>query len=170
MDKAEKAVRKLVARSEKLRAQAEERRQELMQRAEESREELMRQAEARREELARRAETIRAEFSERVNAETVTSFAGWTLISTGIAWGVTDWLRGSRSMRSLVFPIAMIVMGTAVLSGNTAWQRRSAHISETEARLREELSGLGPFARARVIRDMAEETVPLVRKISFRNN
>ena len=38
-----------------------------------------------------------------------------------------------------------------------------------EARVREEMYALDPFARFTVLRDVAGETVPFVRKISLRN-
>lgn len=130
---------------------------------------LMEKAETGRDELARRAEEIRERFAENVTTDVVTNFAGWTLVSTGIAWGVTDWMKGRRMMRSLVVPIGLIVMGTALLSGGRMWQRRSEHISEAEIRVREQIGALDPFARLRVLRDVAEETVPFVRRISVRN-
>jgi hypothetical protein len=135
----------------------------------ERREEMARRAELSREELARRAQDIREQFAERVDRETVTSFAGWTLVSTGIAWGVTDWLRGQRGLRSLIFPIGLIVLGTAVLGGGAAWTRRAEHIGEAEMRVREELAGLDPFARMRVLRDVGEESMPFVRRLSAHN-
>lgn len=145
------------------------RREALAERAGASREELARRAEMGREELMRRAEEIRESFAENVTQEVVTNFVGWTLISTGIAWGVTDWMRGRRTVRTLLLPIGMLVLGTAVLGGGTAWHRRSEHISETEERVRAELQALDPFARFRILRDVAEETVPFVRRMSVRN-
>jgi hypothetical protein len=144
-------------------------RDQLMEDMSVRREELMQRAEIGREELARRAEEIRAQFAEHVNQDAVTTFAGWTLVSTGIAWGVTDWLRGRRTLRSLLLPIGLIVLGTAVLGGSNVLQRREEHIGEAEMRVREELSALDPFARFRILKDMTEETVPFVRRISGQN-
>jgi hypothetical protein len=135
----------------------------------EQRERLAKQAEVGREELARRAEEIREQFAEHVTQEAVTGFAGWTLVSAGVAWGVTDWMRGRRGLQDMLLPIALIVLGTAVLGGGSAWRRRSMHIDEAEMRVREELSHLGPFARSRVIKDMAEEGMPLVRRMAGHN-
>jgi hypothetical protein len=134
------------------------------------REEMMMRAEEGREELARRAHEIREQFEESMNAEAVTGFAGWTLISTGIAWGLTDWIRGRRSMNSLLFPIGLIALGTAVLGGGSVWHRRSAQISVAESRVRDELRALDPFARLRVLKDVGEETMPLIRRISGHHN
>jgi len=141
----------------------------LSERFDERREELMQAAAERREMLARRADEIREQFAENVNQEAITGFAGWTLISTGVAWGVTDWMRGRRGVRSLLLPIGLIVLGTAVLGGGTMWHRRSIHIDEAEMRVREELEALDPFARFRILRDVASDTVPLVKHISVRN-
>lgn len=130
---------------------------------------LMERAETGRDELARRAEEIRERFSENMTAEVVTSAAGWTLISTGIAWGVTDWLKGRRLLRSLIFPAGLIVLGVAVLGGGAFMHRRGGYIDEAEMAVREQISKLDPFARLRVLRDVAEESVPFVRRISVRN-
>ena len=126
-------------------------------------------AEEGREELAQRAAELRAQFAENVTQQAVTSFAGWTLVSTGIAWGVTDVMKGRLTFRSLVAPIALLAFGAAVLGGGSMWQRRSAHISEAESRVREEMYALDPFARFRVLRDVGGETVPFVKRISLRN-
>lgn len=135
----------------------------------EQRAELMERAEMGRDELARRARAIRESFAENVHTDVVVNFAGWTLISTGIAWGVTGWMRGKRGAGALFLPIAMLVLGTSLLGGGAWWQRRSAHIGEAEIRVRAELEKLDPLARFRVLRDMAGETVPFVRNISVRN-
>lgn len=126
-------------------------------------------AEAGREELGRRAAEIQERFSEAVDADVVTNFAGWTIVSAGVAWGVTDWMRGRRMLRNLIGPIALLVLGTTLLSGGRMWQMRAARIGETEARVREEMRDLDPLARLRVLRDVAEESVPFVRRISVRN-
>jgi hypothetical protein len=160
----------MTSRRDKMMKAMDARREELMHRSEEGREAVLRRAEMTREEMARRAEEIREQFAERVTTEAVVGFAGWTLISAGIAWGVSDWMRGQRSMRSLLLPIVLVASGTAVLGGGNVWHRRSHHISEAEMRVREELSGLDPFARVRVLKDMSQETLPLVRRITWRHN
>lgn len=135
----------------------------------ERRAELMEQAEAGREELARRAEQIREQFAENVTQEAITSFTGWTLVSTGIAWGVTDWMRGRRGFNSMIVPLALLALGMAVLGGGSMWHRRAITIGEAEERVREELAQLGPFARTRVLRDVAEASVPFVHRITSHN-
>lgn len=132
--------------------------------------ELLEFADARRQALMRRADEIREQFEENVSSELVTNFTGWTLVSAGISWGVTDWMRGRRSLTSMWLPVALITLGAAVLSGNRAWQSRAMHIGEAEERVREELQSLDPFARMRVVKDVATETIPLVRNVSFRRN
>jgi hypothetical protein len=133
------------------------------------REEIMQRAEVGRDELARRAEEIREQFAEHVDREAVTTFAGWTLVSTGIAWGVTDWIRGRRRVRNLVLPIVLLVTGTFILGGGSVLQRRAVRIDEAEMRVRDELLALDPFARFRILKDMTEETMPLIRRISEHN-
>lgn len=134
-----------------------------------SRDELADELAIRREQLMQRAEELREEWADRVDEDTITNFAGWTLISTGLAWGVTKWTRGARGMSALLLPIGLIAAGAAVLSGSAAWQRRAVHIGEAELRVREELAALDPFARVRVLRDAASDAVPFIRHITVRN-
>lgn len=145
--------------------QTEQAREELMNRAEMVAE----KAEVGREEMARRAEMIRERFAENMTQDAMTNFAGWTMVSTGIAWGVTDWTRGKRAMSSYLLPAVLVALGAAVLSGGRMWQRRSVHIDEAELRVRDELRTLDPFARLRVLRDMADETAPLIRRLARHN-
>lgn len=135
----------------------------------EARGELMDRVEETRDELMQRAEDIKARFADQATQEKVTGFAGWTLVSAGLAWGMTDWMRGRRNMGSLVLPMALIAMGVAMLGGGSAWRHRAAAISEAEMAVREQLSSLGPLGRARVLRDMAAESAPLIRRIAHRN-
>lgn len=134
-----------------------------------TRDDLTEEFSARRDELMRRAEELRDQFAEHVDEETIASFTAWTLISTGLAWGITKWARGGRRMLDLLLPIGLIAAGAAVLGGSSIWQRRAVHIGEAEMRVREELASLDPFARTRVLRDAARETVPLIRHINIRN-
>ena len=143
--------------------------EELVERLSERTEGLRERADIGREELSRRAAEIRAQFAEHVDREAVTTFTGWTLVSTGVAWGVTEWVRGRRRFRNMVLPIGLLAIGAVVLGSSTYLERRAIHIDEAEMRVREELNGLDPFARFRVLRDMTEETVPLVRRLSEHN-
>ena len=135
----------------------------------ETRGELMQRAEDTREDLMQRAEDIRARFADQAMQEKVTGFAGWTLVSTGLAWGMSDWMRGHRRIGSLLLPMTLIGMGVAMLGGGSAWRHRVAVVSEAEAAVREQLSSLGPLGRAQVLRDMAAESAPLIRRIAHRN-
>jgi hypothetical protein len=141
----------------------------IAERFDETRRALTERAETSREELAERAALLREQFAQHVTADAVTTFSGWTLVSTGLAWGVTDFMRGRRGVRSLVLPMSLIAMGAAVLGGGTLLHRRATQIGEAEVRVREELAELGPFARARVLRDVTDDTPTLVRRIAMRN-
>jgi len=129
-----------------------------------------RRMDERREELARKAEEIRAQFAEHVQREQVTGFVGWTLISTGLALGVTSFVRGQRKFRHLILPIGFVALGAAVLGGSSAWERRAAHIAEAEVRVREQMDALDPLARMQVLRDIGKDTVPdFVRRMPAHN-
>lgn len=145
--------------------QFEQTREDLMERAQEMAE----KAGASREDLARRAEIIRERFAENVTQEAVTNFVGWTMVSAGIAWGVTDWTRGRRAWTSYLLPGLLVALGAAAMSGGRVWQHRAALIDEAELRVRDDLRTLDPFARLRVLRDMSEETAPLIRRLARHN-
>jgi len=116
----------------------------------------------RRDEMMKRAEEIRARFQEGLDRDTVQSAAGWTLVSTGIAFGVTQFTKGRRGVGALLLPLALIVGGAAVL-GSAVARRRGIHISDVEATFREQLSELDPIARMQVLRDMRSDFVPFVK-------
>lgn len=118
---------------------------------------------ARREELMARADELRERFADNVDEEVVAQAAGWTLVSAGIAVGVTMWFRGRRTVLAMLLPIGLIT-GGAMLLGNTAWHRRGSRILEAEARVREELASLDPVARLQVMREVGPETMPFVRR------
>lgn len=117
---------------------------------------------ARRDELKERADQIREKFAENVDRDTVSTAVGWTLMSGGIAFGVTQWIRGRRSVFGLIGP-ALIVIGGVSLLGNSALHRRGIRIDEAEMAVREQLSALDPVARFRVLRDVNRESLPFVR-------
>lgn len=125
---------------------------------ESAREELL----ARREALMHRAEELREQFTESVDSDAVTMATGLALFSGGVAWAVTAGVRGRRRAGSFVFPVLLIIAGS-VLAGRGASNRRGTHIAETEQRVRDELSGLDPLARIRVLRDMAGEQLAFLR-------
>jgi hypothetical protein len=129
-------------------------REELMSRGGDMRDDLM----ERRAALAERAAHIREQFAENVDRDAVTMTAGLTLVSTGLALGITYLIRGRRGFGLLAMPVMLVFAGMTLL-GNGAWHRRGVHIDAAEIRVREELATLDPFARAQVLKDMATEAV-----------
>jgi len=117
---------------------------------------------ARREELMERAQEIRERFQESVNRDTVTSAVGWTLVSGGVAFGVTQFVRGRRGIWALLLPVALIVGGAALLGTGFA-HRRGVRIGDVEAEFRTQLAELDPIARMQVLRDMRGDFMPFVR-------
>lgn len=115
----------------------------------------------RKDALMARADEIRERFAENADRDAVTMTVGLTLLSAGVAWGVTQWLRGRRGILMWVLPVGLVMTGSA-LSANGAWHRRGSHIDEAEERVRAELATLDPLARVRVMRDMAGESLPFV--------
>lgn len=113
---------------------------------------------ARRDELMERAERIREDFMDNVDSDTVTMAVGLSLVSGGVAWGVTQVLRGRRGALMIFAPVGLVAAGL-VIAGRGAMHRRSAHIEQVRA----ELLGLGPFARKRVLKDVVVEEHPFVR-------
>lgn len=116
----------------------------------------------RRDELMERAQELRERFADNVTQETVTEFAGLTLMSTGVAWALTNLVRGRRSVLPFVLPGVMFVAGLALL-GNGALRVRGHRILEAEDRVRAELAALDPIARVQVMRGVAPNAVPFVR-------
>ena len=105
---------------------------------------------ARREELARRAEEIYERFADSIDRDTVVTAAGWTLVSTGIAFGVTQWLRGRRGILAILAPLLFMAAGAAVLTGGFA-TRRGARMAQAEEDIRSSLAALDPVARVQVL-------------------
>jgi hypothetical protein len=65
-------------------------------------------------------------------------------------------------LSALALPVLLLIGGSA-LAGRGAAHRRDLGIDEAEVRVREELASLDPFARARVLKDMASEQLrPLI--------
>lgn len=130
-----------------------------------SKEELMERTEemlARREELMERAAEIRERFQENLDADTITTAVGWTLVSGGLAFGVTQWIRGRRGVMGLVLPIAVLISGVALLT-NGFTHRRERRISEVEAGIRMQLAELDPIARWQVLSHVGRDSSPFAR-------
>lgn len=117
---------------------------------------------ARREELMERAAELRERFQENVTADVVTTAVGWSLVSTGIAMGVTLWMRGKRGILALFLPIGLLAGGAALL-GNGYLHRRGMRIENAEAQVRDQLAALDPVGRMQVLRDVGRESMPFVR-------
>lgn len=117
---------------------------------------------ARRDALMERAEEIREQFRDSVDADAVTAAAGLSLVSGGVAWALTSALRGRRGLLSLLVPACLIFAGV-VVAGRGAVGHRSKRISTVEDLVRDEMSGLDPLAKARVLRDMTSEQLSFVR-------
>jgi len=117
---------------------------------------------ARREELMERAQEIRERFQENVDRDVVASAAGWTLISGGVAFGITQFVRGRRGLWALLLPIALIA-GGATLLGTGLAHRRGVRIGDVEAEIRAQLAELDPIARMQVLKDVRGDFVPFVR-------
>jgi len=117
---------------------------------------------ARREELMDRAAGIRERFQDSVDEDTLTTAAGWTLVSGGIAFGATQWLRGRRGILGLLLPVGFLIAGVALLTSGLT-HRRGRHIEEVEGDIRERLSTLDPVARLQVLSHVGRDTTRLVR-------
>jgi hypothetical protein len=84
--------------------------------------------------------------------------AGAFLIATGAVASVFNVARGRRGVSAWVLPAVLLSAGLALLiTGTMQW--RSEKIETAEARVRAELDALDPFARAQVLKDMAQEQV-----------
>ncbi|MDZ4168764.1 MAG: hypothetical protein U1E26_03800 [Coriobacteriia bacterium] len=117
---------------------------------------------ARREALLARANEIREEFGDRVDGDAVTMAAGLTLVSGGVAWGMTQVIRGHKGLTSLLAPLALVALGLVIVSRSAVHQRGS-RILAAEGRMRDELAALDPLARIQVLKDMAGEQMTFVR-------
>lgn len=118
---------------------------------------------ARKEALLERAQEIREQFRDNVDTDTVAMVAGLSLMSGGLAWGLTLVTRGRRGVFALLPSVALFVAGL-YLAGRGAMSRRGMHIMAAEAEVRQQLAGLDPLARVRVLKDMASEQVAFVRR------
>jgi len=117
---------------------------------------------ARREEMMERAAEIRERFQESLDEDTITTAVGWTLVSGGLAFGVTQWIRGRRGVFSLLLPAAVLVSGVALLTNGFA-HRRSRHMGEVEEGIRTQLAELDPVARMQVLSHVGRDSAPFVR-------
>lgn len=85
--------------------------------------------------------------------------AGLAFLGTGVAMGVVMSLRRRQGVAAWLIPGLLVILGTALV-GTSAAARYGVRVDETEQRVREELGQLDPFARVKVLKDLAEEQVP----------
>jgi len=117
---------------------------------------------ARREELMERAAEIRERFQDSIDEDTMTTAVGWTLVSGGLAFGVTQLVRGRRGVMALLVPVGFLIAGAALLTRGLA-HRRGRHIGEVEDEVRRQLAALDPVARLQVLSHVGRDTAPFVR-------
>jgi len=123
-----------------------------------TREEIMERVEAGRDEWAERKEELRARFTDASRNAAVVDALGVSLIGAGVGTIVMSLVRRRRGALTYVVAACFIVAGLGFVGGGV-WGRRTAHISEAEANVREQLASLDPIARAQVLKDMAGEQV-----------
>ena len=82
--------------------------------------------------------------------------AGALLIGSGIVAAIINLLGGKRDAWAWFLPAILLTGGTALIVAG-ALERREGRIDAAEAAVRAELDGLDPIARAKVIKEGAEE-------------
>lgn len=116
----------------------------------------------RRDELMARAEELRARFVESADRDDIAIAFGLSLLGTGVALGITQAVRGRRRGGSIVaFGLAAAGL---YLAGRAALNQRSDRIFAAERRVTQELASLDPIAKARVLRDVAADELPFIRR------
>ena len=114
--------------------------------------------EARKDELLARKDELRSRFVERIDDPVVDGAIGMSLVGAGVGTIIANIVRGKRSVWAYLLPAAFVLAGVAVVGGG-AVSRRSTRIETAEETVRTELAGLDPLARARILKDMAGETM-----------
>ena len=104
-----------------------------------------------------RKEEIRARFAEQAVNPVVDGAVGMSLVGAGVATMIVGMVRGRRGVLTWLLSSAIVLAGLAVIGGG-AFARRSGRIATAEETVREHLAGLDPFARARILKEMASET------------
>lgn len=82
--------------------------------------------------------------------------AGAVLIGSGAVAAIVNLLGGKRDAWAWLLPAILLTSGTALLIA-AALERRESRIDAAEAAVRAELDGLDPIARAKVLKEVAEE-------------
>lgn len=139
-------------------------RDEIRERMEAGREQLAERMEAGREQWAERKDELAARFSDVSTSAAAVDALGVSLIGAGVGTIVMSLIRRRRGALTYVIGACFIIAGLGFVGGG-AWGRRSAHISEAEENVRNQLASLDPIARAQVLKDMAgEQVAPFVRR------
>lgn len=121
-------------------------------------EELHQEMHLRAEAIKARKDELQARFIEYADDTTVDSALGLSLVGAGAATIVFSLVTGKRGVWTYVVVGVFMALGLSVMGGG-AVSRRSGRISEAEGIVREQLRQLDPLARARIVRDMAADTM-----------
>jgi hypothetical protein len=87
---------------------------------------------------------------------TVETGTGAFFLGVGALMAIVSVARGRRGTSAWILPIVLLTGGFALVL-TSALQRRSAGIEAAEEAVREELDALDPFARAKVLKEVAQE-------------
>lgn len=93
---------------------------------------------------------------EMPSAQTAETAAGAVLVGAGIVATIINLLGGKRDFWAWVLPSILISGGTALLVA-ALFEWRGDRIDAAEAAVRAELDSLDPLARAKVLKEVAEE-------------
>jgi len=96
------------------------------------------------------------------SAQTTETAAGAVLVGAGVVATIVNLLGGKRDFWSWVLPSILLSGGLALLF-TALFQWRGERIDAAEAAVRAELDSLDPLARAKVLRDVAEEQLARLR-------
>lgn len=98
---------------------------------------------------------------EMPSVQTTETAAGAVLVGTGIVAAIINLLGNKRDFWAWVLPSILLSGGLALLL-TSAFQRRGMRIDAAEAAVRAELDSLDPLARAKVLKEVAEEQLARV--------
>lgn len=129
-----------------------------------TREDIQERIEAGRDQWTERKDELKERFTDASSSAAFVDALGVSLIGAGIGTIAMSLIRRRRSVLTYVIAGCFIVAGLGFVGGG-AWGRRSAHISEAEDSVRDQLAALDPIARAQVLKDIAgEQVAPFVRR------